>query len=46
MHYCRDDLKDLCHQLKELAEVVWQQTGSPKLTVYKILETYDNSATR
>ena len=38
--YCRDDLKDLCRQLKELAETEWQKTGSPKLTVYKILETY------
>jgi hypothetical protein len=40
VYYCRDDLRDLCRQLKELAETTWQSTGSPKITVHKILETY------
>ncbi len=42
VYYCRNDLKNLCTKLKELAETTWQTTGSPKLTVYKILETYGN----
>jgi hypothetical protein len=46
VYYCRDDLKDLCRQLKELAEVVWQPTGSPKLTIRKILEVYGNQTSR
>jgi hypothetical protein len=45
VYYCKDDLKDLCKKLKELAETEWQRTGSPKLTLYKILETYGNPAT-
>ncbi|MFZ8810734.1 MAG: hypothetical protein ACO2PN_21825 [Pyrobaculum sp.] len=45
IYLCKTD-KDLCHQLKELAEIVWQTTGSPKLTVTKILETYGNPAPR
>jgi hypothetical protein len=45
VYYCKDELKDLCRQLKELAETTWQQTGSPKLTLHKLLETYDNPAT-
>jgi len=43
--YCRNDLRDLCRRLQELAEIVWQVTGSPKLVVSKILETYGNPAT-
>jgi hypothetical protein len=46
VYYCKDDLKDLCKKLKELAETEWQRTGSPKLTLYKILETYGNPTTR
>ncbi len=46
VYHCRDDLKDLCRRLKELAEIVWQTTGNPKLTVYKILEVYGNPTTR
>jgi hypothetical protein len=45
VYRCRDDLKDLCAKLKELAETEWQKTGSPKLTVYKILETYGDQVT-
>jgi hypothetical protein len=45
VYYCRDNLRDLCMRLKELAETVWHITGNPKLTVYKILETYGNPAT-
>jgi hypothetical protein len=44
VYYCRNDIGDLCRQLKELAEIMWQNTGSPKLTIYKILETYGNPA--
>jgi hypothetical protein len=43
LYLCNAD-KDLCRQLKELAELTWQSTGSPKLTVAKILETYGNPA--
>jgi hypothetical protein len=42
--YCRHDLMDLCHKLRELAEIVWQSTGNPKLTLHKILETYGNQS--
>jgi hypothetical protein len=41
IYLCKTD-KDLCRRLKELAEIVWRSTGSPKLTIYKILETYGN----
>jgi hypothetical protein len=46
IYYCRNDLRDLCVKLKELAETEWQKTGSPKLTLYKILETYGDQAVR
>ena len=45
IYLCKTD-KDMCHRLKELAELMWQTTGSPKLVIYKILETYGNPATR
>jgi hypothetical protein len=45
VYRCRNDLKDLCTRLKELAETEWQRTGSPKLTLYKILETYGDQVT-
>ncbi len=44
VYHCRDDIKDLCRRLKELAEITWQTTGNPKLTIYKILETYGDQA--
>ncbi len=40
VYYCRDNIRDLCRRLKELAEITWQTTGNPKLTIYKILEVY------
>jgi hypothetical protein len=46
IYYCRNDLKDLCMKLKELVETTWQTTGSPKLTLYKILETYGDQTSR
>ena len=46
VYYCRDDLKSLCVKIKELAETTWQRTGSPKITIHKILETYGNPAPR
>jgi hypothetical protein len=45
IYLCKTD-KDLCHRLKELAEIMWQSTGSPKRVICKILETYGNPATR
>jgi hypothetical protein len=38
--------RDLCRQLAELAEAVWKATGSLKLVVAKILETYGKSSLR
>jgi hypothetical protein len=46
VYYCRDDLKNLCRQLKELAETIWQQTGSAKSTLRRILEVYGNPTAR
>jgi len=45
-YYYRSDLKDLCMKIIEVAEAMWKLTGSPKLTIYKILETYGNPAPR
>lgn len=45
VYLCKTD-KEMCSRLKELAENIWQTTGSPKLTLYKILEKYGNPATR
>jgi len=45
LHLCNTD-RDLCHKLSKLAEAVWQKTGSPKLVVAKILETYGKSSLR
>jgi len=43
IYLCRTD-RDLCRRLAELAEIVWQTTGNPKLVVAKILETYGPAA--
>ena len=42
IYHCRNNIRDLCMKLRELAELVWQLTGSPKLVIYKILEVYGN----
>jgi hypothetical protein len=39
IYLCNTD-RDLCRRLAELAEIMWQATGNPKLVVAKILETY------
>ncbi len=43
IYFCNTD-RDLCRRLAELAEAVWKATGSPKLVVAKILETYGKQA--
>ncbi|MFZ8809002.1 MAG: hypothetical protein ACO2PN_12995 [Pyrobaculum sp.] len=45
IYFC-NTYRDLCRQLAELAEAVWKATGSPKLVVAKILETYGKSSLR
>ena len=42
IYHCRNNNKDLCNKLKELAEQVWKLVGNPKLVIYKILEVYGN----